>query len=109
MIFTSKIRHTAKDVGVALDCVSSLATTSTALDHNTPDLLIVDMEASGDPLAAIHIARNHQHPPRILAFYAHVRTDLAEAARNAGADDVWPRSKFVNELTALLASTTSTE
>jgi CheY-like chemotaxis protein len=42
------------------------------------------------------------NPRRVIAFLSHVQTDLAERARAAGCQDVMPRSKFTQNLAAIL-------
>jgi hypothetical protein len=38
----------------------------------------------------------------VLAYGSHVDTDTLRAARAAGCDPVWPRSKFIEELATAL-------
>ncbi|MCU1342143.1 MAG: hypothetical protein JWN92_1566, partial [Candidatus Acidoferrum typicum] len=42
------------------------------------------------------------NPRRVIAFLSHVQTELAERARAAGCQDVMPRSKFTQNLAAIL-------
>jgi CheY-like chemotaxis protein len=42
------------------------------------------------------------NPRRVIAFLSHLQTDLAERARAAGCHDVMPRSKFTQNLAAIL-------
>jgi hypothetical protein len=42
------------------------------------------------------------NPRRVIAFLSHVQTELAERAHAAGCDEVMPRSKFTQNLAAIL-------
>ncbi len=70
-----------------------------------PALLLVDLQAAGDPLALV---RALKADPRtravpVVGFYSHVETGLRRAALAAGIDEALPRSAFVTRLPALLA------
>ena len=70
------------------------------------DLVLIDLEC---PDAMDAIARCREQSSRIVAFGSHVRKDLLDAARAAGADEVLPRSAFVNRLREILTAAPSTE
>jgi DNA-binding NarL/FixJ family response regulator len=40
---------------------------------------------------------------RIVAFLSHVQRELAEQAKNAGCDEVMPRSSFTQNLVGILS------
>jgi DNA-binding NarL/FixJ family response regulator len=79
-------------------------------------LIIVDLNARQRALDAIDqlcngrglrlqpdgISNAPDNPRRVIAFLSHVQTDLAERARAAGCQDVMPRSKFTQDLAAIL-------
>ena len=106
MIFATKIRSTADALGVAVEIVGSMEDLRSILarnDYHHPSAVIVDMNATiPSPKEAITEAKAHPAAPRVYAFVSHVQTELADAARSAGADEVWPRSRFVQELPQLL-------
>lgn len=102
LIFETKIRSTAQSLGVMLATVRSLASLSAELDRSRPTLVIVDLNAAGDPIEAVTIAKAHASHPRVIAYVSHVDVDLARRAQSAGADEVMPRSRFTNELPKIL-------
>jgi len=57
------------------------------------DVVIVDLPRFGPQLAAVRAATN----ATIVAFGPHVDDGAADAARAAGADRVWPRSRFFRD------------
>ena len=104
LIFSSKIRSTAQTLDVEL----IMARTQEKLQAEIAaiGLLIIDLNLEGDdPIEMIRTAAKQENPPHIITFCSHVQTELADAARQAGADAVLPRSKFVLELPAILAGT----
>lgn len=104
LIFSSKIRSTAQTLEVEL--VVARTQEKLQAEIAAVGLLIVDLNLEGDdPIEMIRTAAKQENPPHIIAFCSHVQTELADAARQAGADAVWPRSKFVLELPAILTGT----
>jgi DNA-binding NarL/FixJ family response regulator len=69
-----------------------------------PELVIVDLNARSQPLAAVQQLRSVQPGLRVIGFLSHVQTDLARQAQAAGLDEVMPRSKFSINLPDILAS-----
>jgi CheY-like chemotaxis protein len=106
LLFTSKIRSTAKQIGAALLVAKSRDAALAEMRANTPSLVIFDLNnprtdplgivasMKGDPtLAGIHT----------VGFVSHVQTDLMDAARKAGVDNVMARSMFAERLPQILA------
>ncbi len=101
LFFATKIRSTGQAVGVPVQFVRSAADLLSASDDAS--MVLIDVNASGvDSVEAIAQVRQQRPGARILAFLSHVQTDLAAAARKAGADEVMPRSRFSAELPQLL-------
>lgn len=105
LIFETKIRSTAQALGVAVCIVRSTDSLKAALDASPARLVIVDLNtAAPDACAAVAVARAHLSNPRIIAYVSHVDAQLAAKAREAGAHQVLPRSRFHLELPDLLAT-----
>jgi len=105
LLFSSKIRTTAKQAGVEL----VFARTPPEILEQTrtlrPSLVIFDLNsAKADPIHTI--ATLKQDPElsaiRTLGFVSHVHTDLIDEARRAGVDDVMARSAFAARLAEIL-------
>ena len=102
MIFETKIRSTAEAVGVDLTTAASTDELRNAMDQHDPGLVLIDLnEVGGSPIEAVALAKAHQSCPYVLAYCSHVQTDLQHAAEQAGADKVWPRSRFAMQLPLL--------
>lgn len=64
-------------------------------------VVIVDLARHGDDIAAV---RAVAPGARIVGFGPHVDGERAEAARSAGADAVFPRSRFFRDPAGALAA-----
>ncbi len=105
LIFATRITGTAYMVGAKCEIVEHPGTLLDALESENPSAVLVDMNCDGiSPEEAIRTVKSHWPNARVVAFFSHVQTELKEQARAAGADDVWPRSAFVQRLPELLAS-----
>lgn len=76
-----------------------------AADAAFPVLVLVDLNTPGEVAQAIQRLKVRPHTRQIplYAFGSHVETAALTAARRAGADHAWARSKFMQELPALVA------
>ena len=104
MIFATRITGTAEKVGAKCKIVKDPAALRDALESEQPDTVLVDMDCAGiSPEEAIRTVKSQCPNARVVAFFSHVQSELGEQAKAAGADDVWPRSAFVQRLPQLLA------
>lgn len=110
LLFSTKITSTGQALGVPVTVarrVDALATQLGAVAEGVSCLVIVDLNASGDPLEAIRRMKSLPRPPKVIAYVSHVQADLAAAARSAGADEVMPRSAFSMNLKTILTGATA--
>ena len=103
LFFQMKLAETAKHLGVEVK-VASTADSLLQLIDPPPELVIVDLNARSQPLAAMQQVRRAHPRLRVIAFLSHVQTDLAEQAKSAGFDEIMPRSKFSMNLPEILES-----
>jgi CheY-like chemotaxis protein len=104
LIFTSRITATARDLGLLVKPARSADTLVELARKQAPRCVIVDLANPGLVLPDLiaWLAEVCQPLPRVVAYGSHVDTATLRAAREAGCDPVWPRSKFVEELAAAL-------
>jgi DNA-binding NarL/FixJ family response regulator len=108
LFFQAKLFETAKQTGTTLETVATGEQLVKSAAAAPAALIIVDLNARQGALEAIEkLGANSSasisgNPRRIIAFLSHVQTDLAERARAAGCQDVMPRSKFTQNLAAIL-------
>ncbi len=105
LMFTSKIKTAANQLGVAVTFARSADAARAALGSAKPSLVILDLNNTRvDPLGIVSEMRSNPALDAIptVAFVSHVQTDLIQAARNAGVGDVLARSAFVAQLPEIL-------
>jgi DNA-binding NarL/FixJ family response regulator len=104
-LFRSKIRATAKHVDVEITFAQTPDEILAQARALKPTLLIIDLNSpKADPIATIAALKADADTAavRTLGFASHVHTDLIAAARQAGADEVLPRSAFAGRLAEIL-------
>lgn len=76
-----------------------------AVDRYFPVLALVDLNTSGDWATAIARCKQRPHTRHvpIYAFGSHVEVETLKAARQAGADHAWARSRMMEELPTVVA------
>lgn len=103
LFFAARIAGTAERLGVALEMPAPAAAEET-IRRASPDLVILDLHAPGDPLELARALRadDATRSVHVVGFYSHVDRELRAAALAAGLDQVLPRSAFTVRLPALL-------
>jgi CheY-like chemotaxis protein len=128
LFFQAKLFETAKLTGITLQIAATGEQLLKAAAAHPDALVIVDLNARQGALDAVEqLCKSDAEPPslagvgcglglepgaaksnaagnprRVIAFLSHVQTELAERARAAGCQDVMPRSKFTQNLAAIL-------
>jgi DNA-binding NarL/FixJ family response regulator len=101
IFFQMKVAETAKHLGIEFKVATNTDALLSLLEPR-PQLVIVDLNARNQPIDAIVKLRAASKDVRVVAFLSHVQRDLAEQARNAGCDEVMPRSSFTQNLAEIL-------
>ena len=102
LFFQMKLAETAKHLGLEVK-VATNGEALIGLMASAPKLVIVDLNARSQPIAAIETLRQTQKDVRVVGFLSHVQTELAAQAKAAGCDEVLPRSSFTQNLAAILS------
>lgn len=109
LIFATRIRATAEGLGLTTRPVRNAEMLDNRLqqvDDGKPNApvtaLLLDLDTGEPGLALIEQAKRHDPTLPVIAFGAHVATDLLAAARERGADAVMPRGAFTAKLPAIL-------
>ena len=110
LLFSSKIRATAKQAGVDLTFVRTPAEILEQARALRPSLVIFDLNSGKDPIATIAAMKQDQSLAgvRTLGFVSHVDTAVIQAARGAGADEIMARSTFAANLAEILLADRTT-
>jgi hypothetical protein len=99
MLFSSKLREVAKQVGVTFQATRDPAAFGAAARE--AKLAIVDLRL---PTALDALAAAQGAAARTVGFVEHERTDVMDAARARGCADVMAKGQFANALPKLLQS-----
>jgi len=102
IFFQMKVAETAKHLGIEFKVATNTDALLSLLEPR-PQLVIVDLNARNQPIDAIVKLRAASKDVRIVAFLSHVQRELAEQAKNAGCDEVMPRSSFTQNLAEILS------
>lgn len=105
LIFFSRVSGAARAAGLTVRMVRSAAALLAAARVAAPGGVIVDVHNPGLDLPALLAGLKDAcvAPPRVIAYGSHVEAAVLRAARQAGCDQVLPRSVFVEELDAKIA------
>jgi len=109
LIFATKIRSTADSLGIASRPARNGKMLTDRLDQvddgktNDPVVgVLVDMDLGATALELIKLVKSRESGPPVVAFGAHVATELLAGATQQGADFVMPRGAFTAQLPAIL-------
>jgi len=102
LFFQAKILETAKQLGVELRTCTTPEALAAEIARESPKLIVVDLNARGNPIEAIERVQASGSAIPLIAFLSHVQVDLAARARAAGCREVMPRSQFTRDLATIL-------
>ena len=102
LFFQARMLETARQVGIELKTVSTGDAFLAEAAQSSAGLLIVDLNARQGGIEALERLRAAGNQRPVIAFLSHVQVELAERARAAGCQQVLPRSKFTQNLAAIL-------
>lgn len=106
LLFTSKIRTSAKQLGIAIVFARSSDLALADMRKRRPSLVILDLNnPRTDPLGTVASMKADPALAAIptVGFASHVQTDVIEAARRAGVGEVMARSAFAQKLSEILS------
>jgi PleD family two-component response regulator len=105
LMFTSKIKATASQLGVPVTFARSADAALAEMRKTPPALVILDLNnPRTNPLAIVAGMKNDAALAsiRTVGYASHVQVDVINAAREAGVDEVLPRSAFTQHLAQIL-------
>jgi len=105
LMFASKIRTAASQLGVPVTFARSSEAALAEMRKDAPSLVIFDLNsARANPLGTLAAMKRDPALAAIptLGYASHVQTDVINAARQAGVDEVLARSAFTQQLAEIL-------
>jgi PleD family two-component response regulator len=108
LMFSSKIKTTANQLGVPVRFARSAESALGEMRTAAPTLVIFDLNnPRTNPLGIVAAMKQDPALASIptVGYASHVQVDVINAARQAGVDDVLPRSAFTLQLADILKRT----
>ena len=104
LIFTSKIKGTAADLGYLIMVAGSDAQATALIEAHRPRLILIDLTAGPLVAPTALVAYQALAGPAtwFVAFGPHVDGEALAGAKSSGCHTVMPRSRFAAELPELL-------
>jgi CheY-like chemotaxis protein len=104
LMLATRLRDVVQAQGGRTIVVETPAAFVTAMDRYFPVLAFVDLSTPGDWQGAIARCKLRPHTKQIpiYAFGSHVDVTTLKAARQAGADHAWARSRMMAELASVV-------
>jgi PleD family two-component response regulator len=105
LMFTSRMKTAAAQLGVTIAFARSRDAALADMRKSVPALVILDLnDTRTDPLGTVSGMKQDPALAGIptVGFASHVQTDVIDAARHAGVDEVMARSAFTQRLPELL-------
>jgi CheY-like chemotaxis protein len=102
LFFTSKVTGTAEMLGFEVQVVGDAQTAALRIVAEPYACVFLDLADPGLDVAEFFARLPADGRPPVVAFGSHVATARLQAARDAGCDDVLPRSRFSASLPELL-------
>ena len=105
LMFSSKIKTTANQLGIPLTFARSADAALGEMRKAPPSLVIFDLNnPRTNPLGIVAAMKQEAALAAIptVGYASHVQVDVINAARQAGVDEVLPRSAFTTQLAEIL-------
>ena len=103
LFLQSRIKELAKSLGANATLVTTEEDLIREANLRNPNLVILDLASSEyDPFSCAHRLKTMASPPKILAIFPHVRTDLKLKAEKVMIDYIVPNSGFLKTLKSVL-------
>ena len=100
--FVTRICDTARELGQVVRSCSNTKEIVELLESNSVPVLFIDLSSMSGCLDELAQYRQLAPQLKVIAFGSHVQIDLLKRAKQAGCDQVLPRSRFTKELVNLL-------
>ena len=103
LFLQSRIIELAKSLGANAKLVATEEDLLRQANLITPNLVVLDLASSDyDPFSCAQKLKTMTSPPKILAIFPHIRTDLKLKAEKVRIDYIVPNSGFLKTLKSIL-------
>ena len=101
LLFSSKVESACAKLRVETKIVAGFKDLEASLRVEPPNVLIVNLDCFAGDLGGLK--RLIQTPLKIVGYYSHVNSKLADEARAIGVDLIVPRGAFLNKIQDVLS------
>lgn len=105
LFFASKVRGAGEQAGAEVVFVRDADSLVNKVESDSPALVILDLQTDKlDPVEAVRRLKSSEatRGVRVVGFLSHVEVELQKRAKDAGFDQVLPRSVFSQRLTEIM-------
>ncbi len=103
LFLQSRVVELAKSVGANAKVVTTEEDLTRQANLSSPNLVVLDLASSEyDPFSCAEKLKAMTSPPKILAIFPHIRTDLKFKAEKIMIDYIVPNSGFLKALKSVL-------
>ena len=103
LFLQSRITELSKSLGASAKLLTTEEDLLRQANSNHPNLVILDLTASEyDPFSCAQKLKTMASPPKVLAIFPHIRTDLKLKAERVMIDYIVPNSGFLKTLRSVL-------
>jgi CheY-like chemotaxis protein len=103
LLDASKTIGAARAAGVAVLQLKTVAALLAQAANQPPACVVLDLQAPGLDVPAVLAALGQGGTrPRVIAYGSHVDAARLKAARDAGCDEVYPRSKYFQVMPVMI-------
>ena len=103
LFLQSRITELSKSLGASAKLVTTEGDLLKEASLRNPSLVILDLTASDyDPFSCAQKLKTMTSPPKILALFPHIRSDLKLKAQRVPIDYIVPNSSFLKTLKSVL-------
>ena len=96
LLFSSKIEGAAKRLNIKLRVITDLNELLGELEGGAQKAFVISLDSLEGKLSAL---KNHMTGrPRVIGYYSHVKTHVAEEAKGVGVETVLSRGAFAARL-----------
>jgi ActR/RegA family two-component response regulator len=101
LLFSSRIESAAAKAGFPVKVFDNLDEFLKEAKQSTPQVAIVSLDAATGKFAGLEVLARSPFC-KVVGYYSHVNSSLAEEAQRTGISAVFPRRAFANKLEAML-------
>lgn len=99
----SKTIAFARAAGVSVIQVKTVEALLQTAEQQSPSCVILDLQCPGLSVAELlRRLKKGDRPPRVIAYGSHVDAARLKAAREAGCDEVMPRSQYFESIPGIV-------